>query len=166
MKSVLAYIIFFLIVGGAIWFVNAEKSEVASNLYDFDKASPSATMTAQTESKINRHPNGLEVQDIVVGTGAEIKTGDVALVHYSGTLTNGTKFDSSYDRGQPFQFNVGAGDVIQGWDLGIPGMKIGGKRRLVIPASLAYGDRAVGSVIPANATLVFEVELVNFAPGR
>ena len=102
----------------------------------------------------------LVIEDLVVGTGATAAVGDTVNVHYVGTLTNGTKFDSSYDRGQTFAFRIGAGQVIAGWDQGIPGMKVGGKRRLTIPPSLAYGNRAVGS-IPANSTLVFEVELVS-----
>jgi FKBP-type peptidyl-prolyl cis-trans isomerase FkpA len=102
----------------------------------------------------------LVIEDLVVGTGATAAVGDTVNVHYVGTLTNGTKFDSSYDRGQTFAFRIGAGQVIAGWDQGVPGMKVGGKRRLTIPPSLAYGNQAVGS-IPANSTLVFEVELVS-----
>jgi FKBP-type peptidyl-prolyl cis-trans isomerase FkpA len=102
----------------------------------------------------------LVIEDLVVGTGPTAAVGDTVNVHYVGTLTNGTKFDSSYDRGQPFAFRIGAGQVIAGWEQGIPGMKVGGKRRLTIPPSLAYGNQAVGS-IPPNSTLVFEVELVS-----
>ena len=102
----------------------------------------------------------LVIEDLVVGTGATAAVGDTVNVHYIGTLTNGTKFDSSYDRGQTFAFRIGAGQVIAGWDQGIPGMKVGGKRRLTIPPSLAYGNQAVGS-IPPNSTLVFDVELVS-----
>ncbi|OHB24356.1 MAG: hypothetical protein A2542_01365 [Parcubacteria group bacterium RIFOXYD2_FULL_52_8] len=104
--------------------------------------------------------NGLQVQDVVVGTGTEAKAGDTVSVHYTGTLENGTKFDSSVDRGQPFRFPLGAGMVIQGWDLGVAGMKEGGKRHLVIPASLAYGAASPSPLIPANSTLVFDVELI------
>ncbi len=100
------------------------------------------------------------MQDIIVGTGAEAVAGKTITVHYTGTLTNGQKFDSSLDRGQPFSFTLGSGMVIKGWDMGVAGMKVGGKRKLVIPPELAYGDRAVGNVIPANSTLVFEVELL------
>ena len=100
-------------------------------------------------------------EDLVVGTGAEAKAGHTVSVHYTGWLTNGKKFDSSVDRGQPFGFKLGGGQVIQGWDQGVVGMKIGGKRKLTIPAHLAYGNRAVGGdLIPANSTLVFDVELL------
>lgn len=101
----------------------------------------------------------LKKEDLVVGTGAEAKNGDVISVHYVGTLLDGTKFDSSRDRGTPFEFTLGAGKVIQGWDQGVLGMKVGGKRKLTIPPSLGYGNFAQGK-IPANSILVFEVELL------
>ena len=104
----------------------------------------------------------LVVEDLVVGTGATAVIGDTLTVHYVGTLTNGTKFDSSYDRGTPYVFQVGAGRVIAGWDQGVPGMKVGGKRRLTIPPDLAYGSRGQG-VIPPNATLLFDIDLVSIA---
>ncbi len=104
----------------------------------------------------------LVIEDLVVGTGATAAVGDVVTVNYVGKLTNGTKFDSSYDRGQTFTFKIGAGQVIAGWDQGVPGMKVGGKRRLTIPPSLGYGTQAVGP-IPGNSTLVFEIELVSIA---
>lgn len=104
--------------------------------------------------------SGLQYQDIVVGTGAQPKKGDTVTVHYTGTLTNGKVFDSSRDRGQPFQFRIGVGQVIKGWDEGVMSMGIGGRRKLVIPPGLAYGSRSVGGVIPANSTLVFDVELL------
>ncbi len=102
----------------------------------------------------------LLIEDIQVGTGAEAKAGNKVSVHYVGTLTNGNKFDSSRDRGKPFEFSLGAGQVIKGWDQGVAGMKIGGKRKLTIPPHLGYGARGAGGVIPPNATLVFEVELI------
>lgn len=98
-------------------------------------------------------------EDTIVGDGQEAKKGNLVTVHYVGVLSDGTPFDSSISRGEPFQFVLGAGQVIQGWDRGVAGMKVGGKRILVIPAELAYGDRAVGP-IPANSTLIFEVELL------
>lgn len=103
----------------------------------------------------------MKIEDEVIGTGAETKKGDRVTVHYTGWLTDGTKFDSSVDRGQPFGFNLGAGEVIAGWDQGVAGMKVGGKRRLTIPADLGYGDRGAGGVIPPGATLVFDVELLS-----
>jgi len=102
----------------------------------------------------------LQITDITMGSGPEAKNGNKIMVHYSGTLEDGTKFDSSYDRGQPFGFVLGTGGVIKGWDLGVLGMKTGGKRKLVIPADLAYGDRSPSPLIPPNSTLVFEVELL------
>ena len=107
-------------------------------------------------------PSTLTVEDVVVGTGVTAAAGDTVTVHYTGTLLNGTKFDSSYDRGQPYTFRLGAGQVIAGWDQGVPGMRVGGKRRLTIPPSLAYGNQAVGS-IPANSTLRFEIDMVSIA---
>jgi FKBP-type peptidyl-prolyl cis-trans isomerase len=104
----------------------------------------------------------LGIDDITVGTGATAAIGDTATVNYVGTLTNGTKFDSSYDRGQPYSFRIGAGQVIAGWDQGVPGMRVGGKRRLTIPPSLAYGSQGNGP-IPPNATLIFEIELLSIA---
>jgi len=103
--------------------------------------------------------DGLKIQDLKVGEGKEAKAGDTIAVNYLGTLENGTKFDSSYDRNQPFTTQIGVGTVIKGWDEGIPGMKIGGKRKLIIPASLGYGAQSAGS-IPPNSILVFEVELL------
>ncbi|HVM63141.1 MAG TPA: FKBP-type peptidyl-prolyl cis-trans isomerase [Verrucomicrobiae bacterium] len=102
----------------------------------------------------------LKIEDTKVGTGDTAATGKSVTVHYTGWLTNGTKFDSSKDRGQPFTFQLGAGQVIRGWDQGVVGMKVGGVRRLTIPPSLAYGESGAGGVIPPNATLVFEVELL------
>jgi FKBP-type peptidyl-prolyl cis-trans isomerase len=103
---------------------------------------------------------GLEYWDIKEGTGAVAKAGDTVKVHYTGWLTNGKKFDSSLDRGQPFQFKLGAGQVIKGWDEGVAGMKAGGKRQLRIPPELGYGSSGAGGVIPPNATLIFDVELL------
>ena len=105
--------------------------------------------------------SGLVYEDTVVGEGAAAKAGDYVIVHYTGWLTNGSKFDSSKDRNDPFQFPLGQGHVIKGWDEGVQGMKIGGARKLTIPAHLGYGARGAGGVIPPNATLVFEVELLD-----
>ncbi len=109
-------------------------------------------------------PSGLKYTDTNVGTGAEAKRGDKVTVHYTGWLYNngekGKKFDSSVDRGEPFSFPLGGGQVIPGWDQGVAGMKVGGKRTLIIPANLGYGARGAGGVIPPNATLMFDVELL------
>ena len=102
----------------------------------------------------------LQIEDVVVGTGAVAEKGKTVSVHYTGWLTDGKKFDSSKDRGQPFSFPLGRGHVIQGWDEGVAGMKIGGKRKLTIPPEMGYGKAGAGGVIPPNATLVFEVELL------
>jgi FKBP-type peptidyl-prolyl cis-trans isomerase FkpA len=107
-------------------------------------------------------PSGgqLQTQDLVIGTGAVVATGDIATVHYVGRLQNGSVFDSSRSRNAPFPFRVGAGQVIQGWDRGVPGMRIGGTRRLIIPPSLAYGSQGNPPTIPGNATLTFDIELL------
>jgi len=119
---------------------------------------------AQTGTKPMTTPSGLQITDITPGTGASPKQGQTAVVHYTGWLyengAKGRKFDSSVDRGQPFEFPVGAGRVIRGWDEGVATMKVGGKRTLVIPPELGYGARGAGGVIPPNATLVFDVELL------
>lgn len=102
----------------------------------------------------------LKIEDIIAGKGNEAKSGDTVVVHYRGTLEDGTKFDASYDRNQPFEVKIGVGYVIKGWDEGIPGMKVGGKRKLTIPHELGYGKYGVDPVIPGFATLVFEIELL------
>jgi FKBP-type peptidyl-prolyl cis-trans isomerase FkpA len=105
-------------------------------------------------------PSGLMIEDLVVGTGDVASAGQKVSVHYTGWTTDGKKFDSSKDRGEPFGFPLGRGQVIRGWDEGVAGMKVGGKRKLTIPPELGYGSRGAGGVIPPNATLLFEVELL------
>ncbi len=115
--------------------------------------------TAVDENEVTTE-SGLKYVDYTVGEGASPKEGDTVTVHYTGSLTDGTKFDSSVDRGQPFQFKIGVGQVIKGWDEGVMSMAIGGKRKLIIPPELGYGARGAGGVIPPNATLLFDVELL------
>lgn len=112
------------------------------------------------QSQNGQASTDLQIEDLAVGTGSQAKVGDAVSVHYKGTLLNGTVFDSSYNRGTPFSFTLGENSVIQGWEQGVLGMKVGGKRKLVIPPHLAYGPSARG-LIPANSTLVFEVELLD-----
>ncbi|AFZ02321.1 FKBP-type peptidyl-prolyl cis-trans isomerase [Calothrix sp. PCC 6303] len=128
-------------------------------------ATPIVTATATPTSaegskKVVTTASGLKYTDVKVGTGATPKTGQTVTVHYVGTLENGTKFDSSRDRGQPFDFTIGKGEVIKGWDEGLSTMKVGGRRNLIIPAKLGYGEQGAGGAIPPNATLLFDVELL------
>ncbi len=122
--------------------------------------STQASSTTATSSKKVEEPK-LVKEDLVIGTGKEISLWNTAVVNYRGILADGVQFDSSYERGQPFSFVVGASEVIKGWDEGVLGMKIGGKRKLIIPPSLAYGNRGIPGTIPPKATLTFEVVLVD-----
>jgi peptidylprolyl isomerase len=116
-------------------------------------------------STMTTTPSGLQIEDTVVGSGASPQTGQTCVMHYTGWLykdgEKGNKFDSSLDRGQPFEFPIGTGRVIKGWDEGVASMKVGGKRTLIIPAALGYGARGASGVIPPNATLIFDVELLD-----
>lgn len=116
--------------------------------------------SAQAANEVTTTASGLKYEDSVVGSGASPAKGKQVTVHYTGTLENGTKFDSSVERGQPFTFTIGVGQVIKGWDEGVASMKVGGKRKLIIPSELGYGSRGAGGVIPGNATLLFDVELL------
>ena len=120
--------------------------------------------TAHAQGNIVTMPDGLKIIDVKVGTGASPKTGQTCVMHYTGWLyensVKGKKFDSSVDRNEPFEFAIGAGNVIRGWDEGVATMKVGGKRTLIIPPALGYGARGAGGVIPPNATLLFDVELL------
>ncbi len=122
-------------------------------------ASANKTVIDHSENEITTD-SGLKYIDLEVGTGATPQRGDTVVVHYTGTLEDGTKFDSSRDRGRPFSFKIGVGQVIKGWDEGVSTMKVGGRRQLIIPAELGYGARGAGGVIPPNATLIFDVELI------
>src|SRR5437868_9332034 len=117
-------------------------------------------LPTRKERSMPTSDTGLQYDDLQEGTGQAAKAGDTVEVHYTGRLKDGTKFDSSHDRHQPFSFRLGAGQVIKGWDEGVAGMKVGGKRKLVIPAALGYGSRGAAGVIPPNAELTFEVELL------
>jgi len=136
---------------------------VAASLFCF-AAGALADTTAGGPTKTTGTPvttkSGLKYWDVKKGSGAEAKAGQTVKVHYTGWLTNGTKFDSSVDRKEPFEFRLGAGDVIKGWDEGVAGMKVGGTRQLRIPPELGYGASGAGGVIPPNAALVFDVELL------
>jgi FKBP-type peptidyl-prolyl cis-trans isomerase len=112
------------------------------------------------EPKVIKTESGLQYVDLKEGTGERARAGDTVEVHYTGWLKNGKKFDSSVDRGRPFSFPLGAGKVIKGWDEGVAGMRVGGKRKLIIPPELGYGRRGAGNVIPPDAELIFEVELL------
>ncbi len=138
----------------------AQAIDSAGIIFVTDEADEKEARTEAFTSAIN---NGkferMVIDDIKVGVGAEVKAGDVVSVHYVGTLQNGQEFDSSRRRGEPFEFTVGAGQVIKGWDEGVVGMKVGGQRILVIPSDMAYGDKGIGP-IPGGATLVFSIELL------
>jgi FKBP-type peptidyl-prolyl cis-trans isomerase len=153
----LAVILFFFAAASVVGFVS--KGKIAENNTSKNSASLGELTTETKKAPRIIDINGMKIVDTVVGTGEEAVAGKRITVHYTGTLTDGTKFDSSIDRGQPFQFVLGAGRVIQGWEQGFAGMKVGGKRSLMIPANMAYGERAMGA-IPANSTLLFDVELL------
>lgn len=144
-----------LILGGAVTI-----ALVAALVYFANQGKQSTSDVVLGENAVTT-ASGLRYEDLVVGDGAEAKTGDLISVHYTGWLVDGTQFDSSLESGQPIEFQLGAGRVISGWDEGVVGMKVGGKRKLVIPPDLGYGAAGSSSgVIPPNAVLVFEVELV------
>ena len=150
-------IIIFIVLGIAVISIGMWYNGKVSN-ENQAVATEQGMAAKQAQSQIMEN---LKTEDLVVGTGAEAKNGDTVSVNYVGTLDNGTKFDSSYDRNQPFSFLLGAGQVIKGWDMGVLGMKVGGKRTLTIPSELGYGASGAGGVIPPNATLHFTVELLS-----
>ncbi len=160
-KDIAIAIIGAVVLAGLLIFFTTPRQAAPNpnlNLNDLNSNPDSAT----TSADLNATPSaGLKVEDLLVGTGKEVKSGDTVTMNYTGTLQNGTKFDSSYDSGTPFTTQIGVGQVIKGWDQGIPGMKVGGKRRLTIPSELGYGATGAGDKIPPNSTLIFEVELLD-----
>ena len=155
-----------IFIGGMLLLVNSgskgnnESNETMATISN-DIAKTDTNLSTSTNKSMTQITE-LIIEDGVVGTGAEAKAGDNVTVHYVGTLMDGTMFDASKNHGTTgFTFTLGAGQVIQGWDVGVAGMKVGGKRKLTIPSDMAYGNQAVGGVIPANSDLIFEVELLN-----
>ncbi len=163
----IAIVIIFIAVIIGFWVKKAPQTEnLSSTVGEETTQNPSTPVEEITNNEDPKKTNkittiqGMKIETTKEGSGVEIKNGQTAVVHYTGKLTNGTIFDSSVTRGTPFEFPLGAGMVIKGWDLGVLGMKVGEKRMLTIPADLGYGERGAGSAIPPNATLVFEVELI------
>ena len=146
-KNIWLSLVLVVLIGG-IWYFWPVVPEAENN--------PQQNITMQENL-----PAALQIVDLKVGAGAEALPNKLVVVHYVGTLEDGTKFDSSKDRGQPFEFYLGAGQVIRGWDEGVKGMKVGGSRKLIIPSDMAYGDAGIPGVIPPKATLIFEVELLD-----
>lgn len=147
------YLVVVVAIGAGLWVFLKQKPVTDSGVAESQTTSDNNEITMADTSELKK-------EDIKVGTGDEAKSGNEVTVHYVGTLLDGTKFDSSRDRGEPFTFNLGAGEVIQGWDLGVAGMKVGGVRKLTIPGNLAYGEYGAPPDIGPNETLVFEVELL------
>lgn len=155
-STIISVLIAILILFGLIYFFALPKTT------DLQPSPLPQSSDIPTPNSQNQASNSAQLQivDEKIGTGTEAKTDNTVSVNYLGTLANGQKFDSSYDRNQPFEFKIGGGEVIKGWDQGVLGMKVGGKRKLTIPPSLGYGSQANGP-IPANSTLIFEIELLD-----
>jgi FKBP-type peptidyl-prolyl cis-trans isomerase len=148
-----------VLIVGAVAFVFVAVLAFRPNLFSSQGSSLGSNVIEPKET-IDMSDGELIIEDLSLGEGEAVKAGDAISIHYHGTLTDGTVFDSSVERGVPFETTIGVGQLISGWDQGIPGMKVGGKRRLTIPPNLAYGNRATGG-IPAGSTLIFEVELLD-----
>jgi len=179
MKSLISALAVLIVIGGGLYFASIifnDKNELESiNMNNDEKKlifpgeegyqpgtqeQPQQAQNIQQAQQQEEFGDELKAEIVKQGEGQEAQKGDKATVHYVGVLENGTKFDSSIDRGQPFQFTLGAGQVIQGWDLGVVGMKIGEVRKLYIPSAYGYGEQGAGDLIPPNSNLIFEVELL------
>jgi len=160
-KRYLRYLVIGLALALAVSAVGcAEKAPPLNTTPPTETEEPAVESVEPSSPGVTPEVTELKIEDLVVGTGTEAKSGDTVSVHYTGWLTDGTKFDSSFNTGQPFQFALGQGSVIAGWDEGVEGMKVGGTRKLIIPPDKGYGAQGAGGVIPPNATLVFEVQLL------
>lgn len=154
------WIVLLVMIAGILFFIFRNKNtDISNQTQDLNSQIVSTPTPESNQASSSVQPTGLQIEDIKLGEGKEVKAGDTITMHYKGTLLNGTKFDNSYDRGKPFETKIGVGEVIKGWDQGVIGMKVGGKRKLIIPPDLGYGIREIGN-IPANSTLVFELELL------
>ena len=163
--GLIGVILFIVLVGLVLVYVAAKTKNNPENV-DKPNTQSQTTNSMETQNqatqavKKGQDVPELKIEDLKPGTGEAVKSGDTSTGHYTGTLLDGTKFDSSVDRGQPFSFTIGVGQVIKGWDQGLIGMKVGGERKLTLPSSLAYGDRGAGAVIPPGSALVFDVQLL------
>lgn len=164
-KAITIVIVIIVIIASFFYLLSSSEQDQDVQKQDTDQITQSETsMTQDTNeepSPVVTTDSGLRYQILQTGNGQEAQKGDIVSVHYVGTLEDGTKFDSSIDRGSPFQFTLGVGQVIKGWDEGVAGMKIGEKRRLLVPSALGYGVNGYPPVIPGNANLIFEVELLS-----
>ena len=160
MRSVEKFLMIFLLLAATLIFACAQKDSAVPEQNKGGKVMDEKN-AGNLPAGLVTTSSGLQYEDLVPGSGVSPQAGKTVTVHYTGWLTDGTKFDSSVDRNEPFTFRIGAGEVIRGWDEGVMSMKIGGKRKLLIPAALGYGTAGAGGVIPPNATLVFEVILLD-----